>query len=93
MIHLDFKTHLLAQYQQYCQQSARQPDPADFVDYLVERNLIQPPALRAYLVKAEYSRLKQQAPQRNKAALVEEIADRFHLSRRQVIQMIRHIQS
>ena len=83
-----FQKHLLLDYQEYCKKHDVEETIAAFITYAIDENLFSSRVVRRYTVLKEFENLYPVSGKR-KTAIVNGLADRFHISERSIWTMLK----
>lgn len=78
-MHESFISHVFGNYRKYCTDKRIQPNTANFLDFLIARNLIYEEAVRHYVILEEFKMLMLMKKCKNKTQTVKSIARAYNL--------------
>lgn len=84
-----FKASLAGQFISLSQSQLTNTEIDNFIEYLIQHNIIPPATMKIYSVLAEFEKIAQIHPEKNKSQLVELLTAKFNLDKNTVSNLLK----
>ncbi len=82
-----FQSQLDKAYKEYCERHQYEASPEGLITYMIDHQLVAPPAIRRFVINKAY---QQELPQhKRKTNAIQTLASRLHLSERTIWTALR----